>query len=88
MATKERVQLISAQEMAKQGRRPAIIHFQPTNYRKVDTPEGLKRWEKLVLDCGGIHVTSAIGNAYYETTCGTGEYDDCAEEDPGDQPSD
>ena len=80
--------LITAEEIAKAGRRPVIIHFRPTHFHKVESPAALKKWEKLVLDCGGIHVQSAIGNAYYETTCGTGEYDDCAEEDPGEQPSD
>lgn len=85
MATKD---LISAEEMVKQGRSPAIIHFRPTHFHEVKSPEALGKWEKLVLDCGGIHVKSAIGNAYYETTCGTGGYDDCAEEDPGEQPSD
>jgi hypothetical protein len=46
-----------------------------------------KSWEKLVLDRVGIHIQTK-GAVWYETTCGTGNFDDCAEEDPGEQPSD
>ena len=77
--------VISAEEMAKEGRRPAILHFRPTHFRKVESPEALKAWERTVLEQVGIHVQAAAGNAYYETVCGTGNFDDCSEEDPGEQ---
>jgi hypothetical protein len=77
----------SAEEMAKRGKLPAVLHFRPTRFRKVESPEELKNWEKLVLDRVGIHIQTK-GAVWYETTCGTGNFDDCAEEDPGEQPSD
>lgn len=85
MAQKDK--LISAEEMANQGRHPAILHFRPTHYRKVESPEVLKQWVKLVIDLGN-HIPPLSDTVYYETTCGTGDFDDCAEEDPGEQPSD
>jgi hypothetical protein len=70
-------------------RRPAIIHFQPTGYRKVEGEAELKKLATDLRRFAGITVdtvgNAAIGNAYYETICGTGEYDDCSEEDPGEQ---
>jgi len=68
-------------------KRPAIMMFQPTGYRKIEDPKELQ----LHLESRGkytglpLGTDSVIGNAYYETVCGTGSYDDCAEEDPGEQ---
>lgn len=68
---------------------PAIIHFQPTGFRKVETPAGLKKLAEDVRKFAGItlNIPAATKGAvvYYETVCGTGEFDDCSEEDPGEQ---
>ena len=82
--------IIPARELVRQGRRPAILHFRPTGFRKVESPEALQRWERLVIERVGFHPNIDPSGAivYYETTCGTGDFDDCAEEDPGEQPSD
>lgn len=68
-------------------KRPVIMTFQPTGYRKIEDPSELKihlenRGKYTGLPLG---TDSVVGNAYYETTCGTGSYDDCSETDPGEQ---
>lgn len=76
-------------EQAKR-KRPTIIHFQPSGRRRVTGEPALTKFAADVKRFTGIHLDvikgAAAGNAYYETLCGQkGEYDDCSEEDPGEQ---
>lgn len=76
-------------EAPRTRKRVSIIHFQPTGFRKVEGEAKLRELAVTIKTFAGLTVdtvgSAAIGNAYYETVCGKGEFDDCSEEDPGEQ---
>ena len=41
---------------AQRNSMPAVFHFQPTDIKVVESPDGLKRWEQMMRENVGIKV--------------------------------
>ena len=63
-----------------QGRPPVVFHFQPKNFKVMETPEELKKWEKWMKDEVGLKSElSNLSGSCTECTC-NGDSCDCDED--------
>ena len=54
---------ISAEEMAKSGKKPIVLHFQPTAFVKLTEAEDLRRWEANLRDKIGLDIPADLLHA-------------------------
>jgi hypothetical protein len=74
--------IIPANKFLKKHPQPVILHFQPTGFIPMETPEELQQWEKMVRDMVGLDLSAKEGGTESQTTCAPppGKYevvDDC-----------
>jgi len=48
--------VIPAKEYIKLHPQPVILHFQPTGFIRMETPDELRQWEEMVRDVVGLNV--------------------------------
>jgi len=58
-------------------KRPVIFHFQPDEFRQMDTPEKIKQWEKLMKERVGFSAEFTNFSGTGTESCCQGTPDDC-----------
>jgi hypothetical protein len=53
--------IIPAKDYLREHPQPVILHFQPTGFIRVETPDELQRWEAMVRDLVGLSVSVGQG---------------------------